>query len=132
VLDGGAGNDSLLSDAFDVTTMDITAKVSHPEGNIGTRAFVFTVTLDAPNNAPITVDYATADGTATVADNDYVAASGTLSFGNGVTSKTITVEVNGDVNVETDENFFVNLSNVQGSAVINTTQGQGVIINDDV
>ena len=49
------------------------------------------------------VDYATADGTATVADNDYQANSGTLNFAASETTKQITVLVNGDTTFETDE-----------------------------
>src|SRR5262249_46562474 len=60
------------------------------EGNTGTRAATFTVSLSVPSAEPVTVTYATADGGAT-AGSDYQAASGTLTFVPGETSKTITV-----------------------------------------
>ncbi|MBI3406979.1 MAG: DUF11 domain-containing protein [Planctomycetes bacterium] len=105
--------------------------VSQNEGNSGTTAFTFTVTLSGATELPATVQYATADGTATVANNDYQPATGTLTFNPGQTSKTITVQVNGDAIVENNETFTVNLSNVQ-NANISTATGTGTILNDDV
>ncbi len=52
---------------------------------------MFTVTLDRPSTGTVTLNYATANGTAT-AGSDYVAGSGTLTFAPGETSKTIHVE----------------------------------------
>ena len=54
--------------------------VSVTEGNAGTTIATFTVTLSPISGQTVTVDFATADGTATTADNDYVATSGTLTF----------------------------------------------------
>src|SRR5207249_3280659 len=68
--------------------------------------------------------------TATVADNDYVAASGTVTFAPGVTSQPVTVIVNGDTKFEPNETFFVNLSNPV-NATISDNQGVGTIVNDD-
>src|SRR5262249_21978695 len=79
---------------------------------------------------PITVDFATADGTATVADGDYQAASGTLVFAPGQTSKTVTVLVNGDTTNETNESFFLNISN-PSNALIADGRGVGTVENDD-
>ena len=78
----------------------------------------------------MTVAYATANGTAT-AGSDYVAASGTLTFLAGQTSKTVAVTVNGDAAVEADETFTVNLSGAAG-ATIADAQGGGTITNDDL
>ena len=64
--------------------------VTVAEGNSGTTNAVFTVTLSAASASTVTVDYATANGTAT-AGSDYTAATGTLSFAAGTTSKTMTV-----------------------------------------
>ncbi|MFM6405476.1 MAG: Calx-beta domain-containing protein, partial [Microcystis sp.] len=84
----------------------------------------------------ITLNYATADGTATTADNDYTAiATTSLTFNAGETSKTITVAVNGDNKVESNETFFINLSNLNANGrnvTITDTQGQGTINNDDI
>src|SRR5262249_4464561 len=77
--------------------------VTVAEGNAGTTNAVFTVTLSAPSTVPVTVSYATADGTAKASDSDYVATSGTLTFAPGETCKTITVQVKGDKKKEVDE-----------------------------
>src|SRR5205085_5089781 len=87
------------------------------EGNSGTTNFNFTVTLSAASGQTVTVNFATADGTATVSDNDYQAMSGTLTFNAGETTKTITVKVNGDTKAEADENFFVNLSGATNATI---------------
>jgi hypothetical protein len=100
------------------------------EGNTGTRAATFTVTLSAASTQAVTVAYATGNGTATPG-SDYEAGSGTLTFAPGETSKTITILVNGDTLVEGDEVFAVNLSNAVG-ATIHDGQGAGTIVNDDV
>jgi len=105
--------------------------VSVTEGNSGTVNAVFTVSLSkATNSVTAAVDFATADGTATTADNDYVAAAGTLSFAPGAATQTITVAVNGDTTFEPDEIFAVNLSN-PSHATIADPQGIGTITNDD-
>ena len=85
-----------------------------------------------------TVEYTTADGTATRADDDYRAKSGTLRFANGKTTKSIRVPVLGDRDVEANETFFVNLSNATGGGSrgcgggrITDRQGIGVIQDDD-
>ncbi|HYR75689.1 MAG TPA: Calx-beta domain-containing protein [Pyrinomonadaceae bacterium] len=105
---------------------DVTAN----EGNSGTTNFVFTVTKTGPTALSATVDFATANGTATLADSDYQANSGTLTFAPGDLTKTITVLVNGDTKFETDETFNVNLSNAT-NATISDNQGVGTITNDD-
>ena len=84
--------------------------VSVAEGNAGTTTLGFTVTLSAVSGQTVTVDYATANGTATTADGDYLAASGTLTFAPGVTTQPVNVTVNGDVKDEPNETFLVNLS----------------------
>ncbi len=100
------------------------------EGNSGTKAMTFTVTLSAPSDAPVTVDFATADGSATTASGDYQAKTDTLTFGIGQTSKTITVLVNGDRLGEYDEYFYVNLTGATGALISNGT-GYGTIQDDE-
>jgi Calx-beta domain len=104
--------------------------VSVSEGNAGTKTATFAVTLSAVASGAVTVNYATADGTA-VAGTDYVAANGTLTFAAGETTKSVVVTVNGDATVEPNETFAVNLS-VASGATIADTSGQGTITNDDV
>ena len=103
---------------------------SKNEGNEGSSLMAFSVTLDGTLTLPVTVDYATRDYSA-LAGEDYVAASGTLTFDPGQTSKTINVEVLGDTKVEPDEEFFVELSN-PNNAGITSAQAMGKIKQDDL
>ena len=73
-------------------------------------SIAFTVSLSAASRDPVTVDYATSNGTA-VAGTDYTAASGTLTFAPGETSKTVTVSIIDDVHDEATETFTLTLSN---------------------
>jgi hypothetical protein len=98
------------------------------EGNASAAAAVLVLTANGTVCEPITVNYATADGTA-VAPGDYTATSGTATIAAGQTSTTISVPVIGDVLPEQDETFFVQLD-----APVNATiaDGQGVVtIRDD-
>jgi hypothetical protein len=100
------------------------------EGNSGTSSLVFTVKLSKPSTETISVNYASSNITAS-AGSDYTAASGSLSFAPGVTSRTISVPVAGDTVPESNETFAVNLSGAV-KATIADGQGIGTIINDDV
>jgi len=127
--------DELVADAqpnqcgTGITGLSIT-NTSGPEGNGGTTSANFTVFLSPASGQQVTVDFATADGSATTADGDYQATSGTATFPPGSTSQPVSVTVNGDTQFEGNESFFVNLSNPVG-ATIGDAQGQGTIINDD-
>ena len=84
------------------------------EGSASTPgAVTFNVTLSFPITQPVTVNYSTADGATNgaTAGSDYIAASGTLTFAPGETSKTVRVNFIGDDVIEPDETFFLNLSN---------------------
>ncbi len=107
------------------------ADVSQSEGNAGTTNFNFTVSLDKPAGAGgVTFDVSTADGTAS-APGDYAAKSSTSqSIAAGNSSATFTVIVNGDVDLEPNETFFVNVANVSGATVLDH-QAIGTIVNDD-
>src|SRR5262245_50680349 len=70
--------------------------VSITEGNVGTVTAFFTVTLSSAFGVPITVNFATADGTATTANNDYLPRSGVLTFAPLQITGGITVSVVGD------------------------------------
>ena len=100
------------------------------EGNSGTTEAIFALSLSKAGDEIITVDFRTVDGTATAADNDYLAITGTLNFGIGETSKNITVVVNGDTQREYDEIFYLDLSNA-ANATIAKGRGEGTIIDDD-
>lgn len=108
----------------------VVAGQSVVEGDTGTTDVTFTVTLSEAKSGPVSVDYATTDGTA-VAGSDYAGTSGTLTFAAGETSKTISVQVLGDTAVEADEDFSLSLSNSTGDAEISVAQASATITNDD-
>jgi len=100
------------------------------EGNSGTTQLAFVVTLAEAASSIVTIGYATANGTAT-AGSDYVAASGTLSFAPGETSRMILVDVIGDTLYEANETFTVVLSGPSSNAMVTTASAVGTITNDD-
>ena len=124
---------NLDNDTANVTITNVTL----PEGNAGTTAFIFTVNLSNIASRDVIVDYTTVDQTATVAGNDYTAATGTLTIPAGSLSGTITVNVTGDTIPEPDKTFLVRLSNLRTSGVgaiavtLAGAQGTGMITNDD-
>lgn len=125
VFNDNQGIGTILDDEPRISISD----VARSEGNSGTTSFVFTVTLSAAYDAPVTVNFATANGTAK-AGEDYNAASGTLTFAPGQTTRTITIGVKGDKKKEANETFFVNLFGASG-AQISDGQGLGTILDDD-
>jgi hypothetical protein len=106
------------------------ADASVVEGAAGaTRVMVFTVTLSRQSDLPVTVAYATQNGTA-LDSSDYVATSGTLTFAPNTSTQLVTVLVNGDDDEEANETFKLVLSNAIGAPIFNA-EGAGTIINDD-
>ena len=127
-VDDSQGEGTVLNDdpqpAISITD------VAEYEGNVGGTIFTFAVTLTNPSYQSISVVYSTADNTAMTTDNDYQSKSGTVTFAAGQTSQPVSVTVNGDTNIESDEEFFVNLSNAQNASIVDP-QGKGLIRNDD-
>ena len=103
------------------------ADVAAPEGG---EELTFTVTLSPAHDETVTVDYATADGTAT-AGTDYTTTTGTLTFAADDTTKTVTVAVLADTDDEDDETLTLELSNASPADVEIGTAGTGTIIDDD-
>lgn len=89
----------------------------------------FTVSLSQAHTSSISVNYATAYGTA--GSSDFTATSGTLTFSAGQTSKSISVSTIQDIQLEATETFTVNLSGATGGATISDSQGAGTIYDDD-
>jgi Ca2+-binding RTX toxin-like protein len=118
-------DDSVAPVAGSVAINDVTVT----EGDAGTVNATFTVTRTS-GTAAFSVNYATSDGTAT-AGSDYIAATGTLNFAAGETTKTFTVAVNGDTVFEPNETFIATLSAATNGAAISDATGQGTITNDD-
>jgi VCBS repeat-containing protein len=114
-------------------TVSISNVSANEGGLLASTPFNFTVSLSSATSRTITMNYATADGTATAGlsllGGDYTATSGTLTFAGGQTSRTISVTVSGDISPESNETFFVNLSGA--STPISDNQGLGTIVNDD-
>ncbi|MEO6749462.1 MAG: Calx-beta domain-containing protein, partial [Casimicrobiaceae bacterium] len=111
-----------------------------PEGNAGTTDALIPVDLSGPSAQTVTVDYTTVDGAqpygATAADNDYIPATGTLTFAPGETTKNIIVKVVGDTKYEYDEHFQVVISNPVNATILGQHPGFAdtatvTIVNDD-
>jgi subtilisin-like proprotein convertase family protein len=101
------------------------------EGNSGTSALVFSVSMVPSSGSVVTVDYATANGTAT-AGSDYTAGSGTLTFNPGIVTRTATVNVTGDTIDEPDETLTLTISNpTGGGSKIIDADGVGTITDND-
>jgi Ca2+-binding RTX toxin-like protein len=128
VIADGAGIGRILNDDLRVS---ITGGGTFAEGGAGaTRTLTFTISLDAPAAGPVTVAWRTVDGTAT-SGTDYVAGSGTVQFGVGESSKTVTVTLNGDDAFEPGEGFSVELLSPSGAVLGTAASAAVVIANDD-
>jgi hypothetical protein len=126
IADGQGVGTILDDDPAPVMSVDDCAVT---EGNAGSVVCGLTVTLSAPSGRTITVNYATANGTAT-AGSDYNSASGGLTFTPGQVSKPVDVTVLGDAAVELDEDFVVDVTGAT-NATVGDAQGQGTILDDD-
>jgi len=120
-----------VSDAFVVDRKNpVTVSIGDAtafEGDATPRA-VFTVTLSRASSSPVSVDFATAKGTAK--GTDFTARSGTVEFAPGTTVAKIKIHVTPDALVEGTETFTVNLSGATGATIAGST-GLGTIIDDD-
>jgi VCBS repeat-containing protein len=130
-----AGNDDGLAiDDFSLITPGSLAigDVTAVEGNGSTTEFTFTVTRSGGTSGTVGATYTlTLSGSAEEADFSPSNQSGTVSFGVGETSKTITIIIQGDVDFEPNETFTVVLSAPTGGAFITDDTGLGTITNDD-
>ncbi len=105
------------------------ASASIVEGAAGSSNLSFAVTLSNTNKVPVTVNYTSADGTAT-AGSDYTATNGTLTLPAGTLTQTIAVPIAGDNIVESNETLAITLSAPIG-ATLGTALATGTITNDD-
>src|SRR5262249_7136939 len=106
--------------------------ISKAEGNKNhTTQLTFTVTLTVPYDQAVTVSFQTASGTATTGDSDYVARTGTITFKPGETTKTITIDVQGDSKREADGTFYLDLFGTSSNSLLTKKRGIGTILNDD-
>jgi hypothetical protein len=124
----GQGVGTILDDEPRISISD----VSKSEGRKGkTTLFTFTVSLSSAYDQAVTMSFRTVNGTAKTSDQDYIARTGTLTFAPGETTKTITIVVNGDSKMETDETLFVDLFGNSSNALFTKNRGLGTILNDD-
>jgi VCBS repeat-containing protein len=118
----------LVPGAFDIVDASVT------EGNAGTTPIVFTVNRTGGHDGAVSVGYTVnlPGGTNGANAADVTGAlTGTLAFADGETSKTITLNVVGDVTPEFDESFTVTLSGPTGGASLGDSSATGTILNDD-
>ena len=107
------------------------------EGNSGTKDMLFLLNLSVPTGKTVSVNYATANGTAIGGaacgspSVDYESKSGTITFAPGQTSFTLPIKICGDTSAEANEQFVVQLSNPV-NVELSFSQGSGLIFNDDL
>lgn len=106
------------------------ADASTTEGNTGVTSVALTITLSEASKLPVSMNYATVDDTANSGE-DYVAASGAVTFSPGQTSKTVSVVVLGDTQFEPEETLTVSLSNIKNAA-LDKADAELAIVNDDL
>ena len=125
-------DDRPLTEAPSVTVHRIEQTLSVADAEVGEgpgAVLVFEVTLARAADHPVTVDYATADGTAT-AGEDYEVVSGMLSFETGQTTATVQVPVLDDSHDEGEETLTLVLTNAS-NARIHDGEALGIIVNSD-
>lgn len=129
---GGGGSSSPGGGAQNATSPPMLsvydAKVS--ESDSGTRTLAFDVILSRSISDDVSVDYATADSTAS-AGEDYTSANGRLTISAGSDRGSIEVMINGDTCFEDDEEMLLTLSGITGNATLDRSNASGGIDNDD-
>jgi Tol biopolymer transport system component len=129
-LDSTSATATILNDD-PLPQLRITANpTTQPEGNSALTVFTFEISLSEASPLPISVTYNTLDGTATTANNDYVAATQTITFAPGELRKTITINTLGDTQFESNETFQVSLSS-STNATVTINSATATIENDD-
>lgn len=133
-IDPATGNTSEFSECRAVAVVAqpsaTIGNVTVVETNSGTTLATFTVSLSAAPPAGASISYVTGEITATLANNDFAAASGNAVFAAGQTTQTINITINGDTNVEPDETFAVSLTGATNASVADN-QAIGTIKSDD-
>jgi Ca2+-binding RTX toxin-like protein len=126
LISGATGTGTIVNDDA-APSMSVAPVFVPAEGNTGSTTVALTISLSAISSTPITVNYATADGTAT-AGSDYAALTGSVIFAPGETSKTVNVSISGDVLDEVDETIAFNLTSTQ---TLNASASGMITITDD-
>jgi hypothetical protein len=132
----GASGGATITDPQGIGTITDNDVPSFSVNNVSVTEggnLVFGVTMTGQTAINFSVNYATANGTAT-AGSDYTAASGTLTFGPSSAAsvtQNVTVATIDDTISEPNETVMLNLSGATGGATISTSQGTGTIIDND-
>ena len=131
-----ATNGVTISDSRGIATItdndDFEANITVNDITVGEGDdAVFTVTLDNDVSGGFTIDYTTSDDTA-FSSTDYIATNNTLTFnGTAGETQTITISTIDDATIETNERFFIDLSNASNSVTIIDNQGVATITDND-
>jgi hypothetical protein len=109
-----------------------TLALSAATGTIAENAGTATINVNRTNGSlgSVSVNYATSNGTA-IAGTEYTATSGTLTFADGVTSRSFSVAITDDAVTDGNKTFNVTLSNVAGGATLGTPSAEVVTIMDN-
>lgn len=127
----GTATATINDNDSNATCSGISFGISDASVNEG-GTLVFTVTKSGSTSVSCSVNYATADGTATAGTlQDYLATSGTLTFTSTQTSLTVSVTTRTDTRVEPDETMYLNLSSPTGGAIVSDGQGVGTIFDQN-
>ncbi|MGH9084060.1 MAG: beta strand repeat-containing protein [Acidimicrobiales bacterium] len=130
-ISDGSGTATILDDDTgpSLTIDDVSAlEGTNPAAD---TTFGFTVTLSAVSQQTVTVEYSTTGSTATAgATEDFEAATGTVTFTPGQTTRPISINVNRDAHAEPSESFLVVLASPT-NASLGDASGTGTILNDD-
>jgi Ca2+-binding RTX toxin-like protein len=132
-LNGGIGNDVIDTRTATISIADL---LISPEGAFGqTTDATFTLTLSGVFLQPVSVQFQTSsDGTNTggtaTAGEDYVSTTGAVTFQPGETTQTLSIPILGDDLNESEETFFVTLTNPSGVTILDGL-AEGRIIDDD-
>ncbi|WP_122893440.1 Calx-beta domain-containing protein [Arcobacter peruensis] len=137
-LGAGATGDTITTDTVqggiinnDATYEIVADSVSQLEDHLGDTSFTFTVTRTGNTTGIGSVDWALSSTDANASDFNGGLSSGTVNFANGDSEETITINVVGDLDVESDEEFTVTLSNPTNGEIINGGTASSTITNDD-
>ena len=132
VISDGEGM-ATINDDDPAPTVAATASTTVPEGQTGDTSFAsIDVSLSTASGKDVSVDWTTADGSATAAGDDYTPDAGTLVFAPGETEKVVVIRVIGDNATEGDETFDVDLSAPVNATLGNATDVVTIVDNDPI
>jgi large repetitive protein len=132
VISDGEGI-ATINDDDPAPSVSVDTSTSVPEGQTGDTSFASVgVTLSMASGKEVSVGWTSADGTASVAGNDYTPDAGTLVFAPGETGKVVVIPVIGDIATEGDETFDVDLSTPVNATLGNATDVVTIVDNDPI